>query len=480
MTVDFSGVVPELALAVDRSADLPLGQQVQEALRTAIRAGRLRSGERLPSTRQLADQLGVSRGLVVSAYEQLFAEGYVVSAVGSGTRVADGLGVAADSTASGAVRPPVPAPVTGIDFGYGVPDLRAFPTRDWLWALGDAMRALPTADLGDGTTEGDDHLRAVLAGYHRRVRAGCAEPAGTIVVGGFRQGLTFVLGALAARGIERIGLEDPGPRDHDHIARRAGLRVSAVPIDPEGVLVDDLRASGARAVLLTPAHQCPTGAVLSPARRHELVEWAHQVDGVIVEDDYDAEFRYDRQPVGSLQGLAPDRVVALGSVSKTLAPALRVGWVFTPPRFRDGILTEKFLSCRGVPQLDQAALARLIETGRFDRHLRRVRDSYRQRRDTLVTAVDEHLAGASITGLDAGHHALLQLPPGVDEERVVAQAAAAGIAVRGLGDYRVTADDEAPRDPLPAALLIGFGNLTTRQIREGIGVLGEVVAARPS
>lgn len=480
MTVDFSGVVPELALAVDRSAELPLGQQVQEALRTAIRAGRLRAGERLPSTRQLADQLGVSRGLVVSAYEQLLAEGYVVSAVGSGTRVADGLGDAADAAASGAVRPPVPVPVTGIDFGYGVPDLRAFPTRDWLWALGDAMRALPTADLGDGTTEGDDHLRAVLAGYHRRVRAGCAEPAGTIVVGGFRQGLTFVLGALAARGIERIGLEDPGPRDHDHIARRAGLRVSAVPIDPEGVLVDDLRASGARAVLLTPAHQCPTGAVLSPARRHELVEWAHEVDGVIVEDDYDAEFRYDRQPVGSLQGLAPDRVVALGSVSKTLAPALRIGWVFTPPRFRGGILTEKSLSCRGVPQLDQAALARIIETGRFDRHLRRVRDSYRQRRDTLVTAVDEHLAGASITGLDAGHHALLQLPPGVDEERVVAQAAAAGIAVRGLGDYRVTADDEAPRDPLPAALVIGFGNLTTRQIREGIGVLGEVVAARPS
>jgi GntR family transcriptional regulator/MocR family aminotransferase len=480
MTVDFSGVVPELALAVDRSAELPLGQQVQEALRTAIRAGRLRAGERLPSTRQLADQLGVSRGLVVSAYEQLLAEGYVVSAVGSGTRVADGLGDAADAAASGAVRPPVPVPVTGIDFGYGVPDLRAFPTRDWLWALGDAMRALPTADLGDGTTEGDDHLRAVLAGYHRRVRAGCAEPAGTIVVGGFRQGLTFVLGALAAHGIERIGLEDPGPRDHDHIARRAGLRVSAVPIDPEGVLVDDLRASGARAVLLTPAHQCPTGAVLSPARRHELVEWAHEVDGVIVEDDYDAEFRYDRQPVGSLQGLAPDRVVALGSVSKTLAPALRIGWVFTPPRFRGGILTEKSLSCRGVPQLDQAALARIIETGRFDRHLRRVRDSYRQRRDTLVTAVDEHLAGASITGLDAGHHALLQLPPGVDEERVVAQAAAAGIAVRGLGDYRVTADDEAPRDPLPAALVIGFGNLTTRQIREGIGVLGEVVAARPS
>ena len=481
MAVDFSGVVPELALAVDRSADVPLGQQVQEALRSAIRAGRMRSGERLPSTRQLAEQLGVSRGLVVSAYEQLLAEGYVVSTVGSGTRVADGP-AGADTVAAGAdATPPAdPGPVVRIDFGYGVPDLRAFPTRDWLWALGDAMNALPTADLGDGTAEGDDHLRAVLAGYHRRVRAGCAEPADTIVVGGFRQGLTFVLGALAAHGIERIGLEDPGPRDHDHIARRAGLRVSAVSVDSDGARVDDLHASGARAVLLTPAHQCPTGAVLSPARRRELVEWAHAVDGVILEDDYDAEFRYDRHPVGSLQGLAPDRVVALGSVSKTLAPALRIGWVFTPPRFRDRVLAEKSLSCRGVPQLDQAALARLVETGRFDKHLRRVRDSYRHRRDALVAAVTEHLAGASVTGLDAGHHALLPLPAGVDEERVVAQARAEGVAVRGLGDYRVTPDDQPPGDVLPPALVIGFGNVTTRQIREGIRVLGEVVATHAS
>ncbi len=364
-----------------------------------------------------------------------------------------------------------------IDFGYGVPDLRAFPARDWLWALGDAMNALPTADLGDGTAEGDDHLRAVLAGYHRRVRAGCTDAVDTIVVGGFRQGLTFVLGALAAHGIERIGLEDPGPRDHDHIARRAGLRVSAVRVDADGVLVDDLRASGARAVLLTPAHQCPTGAVLSPARRRELVAWAHEVDGVILEDDYDAEFRYDRQPVGSLQGLAPAHVVALGSVSKTLAPALRIGWVFTPPRFRDAILTEKSLSCRGVPQLDQVALARLIESGRFDRHLRKVRDSYRQRRDTLVAAVEEQVRGASITGLEAGHHALLRLPAGVDEGRIVAQARAEGVAVRGLGDYRVTVDDQAPGVDWPPALVIGFGNVTTRQIREGIGALGELVAA---
>src|SRR3954453_11479335 len=479
MTADFSGVVPELALVLDRSAAVPLGEQVQAALRTAIRAGRLRSGERLPSTRQLADQLGVSRGLVVSAYEQLLAEGYVVSTVGSGTRVADALTGSGHSIPSEASEAD-PARLTTmpeIDFGYGVPDLRAFSTRDWLWALGDAIKAMPTVDLGDGTPEGDAKLRAVLAGYHRRVRAGCADPAQTVVVGGFRQGLNFVLGALVAHGIERIGLEDPGPRDPDHIARRAGLRVSAVAVDAEGIRVDQLRAGGARAVLLTPAHQCPTGAVLSPSRRHELVQWAHEVDGVILEDDYDAEFRYDRQPVGSLQGLAPDRVVALGSVSKTLAPALRIGWVFTPPRFRDSILTEKQLSCRGVPQLDQAALARLIETGRFDRHLRRARDSYRQRRDALVAAVEEHMHGASTTGLDAGHHVVLRLPTGVDEERVVGQAHAAGIAVRGLSDYRVTPDDAAPCGFVPAALVIGFGNVTTRQIRDGIGVLGELVAA---
>lgn len=479
MSVDFSGLVPDVALAVDRSADVPLGQQVQGALRNAIRAGRMRSGERLPSTRQLADQLGVSRGLVVSAYEQLLAEGYVVSAVGSGTRVANGIAGTSDQDPAATAEAPRPAPATLIDFGYGLPDLRAFPTRDWLWALGDALNTMATVDLGDGTTAGNDHLRAVLAGYHRRVRAGHADPADTIVVGGFRQGLTFVLGALAAHGIEQIGLEDPGPRHHDQIARRAGLRVAAVPVDADGVRVDDLHSSGARAVLLTPAHQCPTGAVLSPTRRHELVEWAHEVDGVILEDDYDAEFRYDRQPVGALQGLAPDRVVALGSVSKTLAPALRIGWVFTPPRLREAILAEMALSCRGVPQHDQAALARLIETGRFDRHLRRVRDTYRQRRDALVAAVAEHVEGASITGLDAGHHALLRLPDGVDEGQVVAQARAGGVAVASLRDYRVT-DDDRPGVILPPALVVGFGNVTTRQIWQGIGVLGELVAGRAS
>lgn len=485
MSVDFTGVVPDLGIGVDRSTGVPLGHQVQEELRTAIRSGRLRPGERLPSSRQLAAGLGVSRGLVVAAYDQLYAEGYLVTTVGSGTRVAEGVAqrvtTSDENAASAADAGSVSEPATGsdpeVDFAYGVPDLRSFPTRDWMWALGEAARRMPTADLGDEQAQGDSRLREVLTSYHRRVRAGCADPDDTIVVGGFRQGLAFVLASLNRHGIDRIGLEDPGPREHDLLARRAGLRVSAVPTDEEGVRVADLRLSGARAVLVTPAHQCPTGAALSPARRHQLVDWAREVDGVILEDDYDAEFRYDRQPVGSLQGLAPDRVIALGSVSKTLAPALRIGWVLAPQPFRSEITAEKVLSTRGVPQLDQAALARLIDSGRFDRHLRKVRDVYRQRRDVLVDAVATHMPGTSIMGLEAGHHVLLQVPDGVDEGRIVARAAEQSIAVRGVNEYRVQADGGGPREPLPAALVIGFGNVTPSRIQHGIGVLGSLVAA---
>ncbi len=207
------------------------------------------------------------------------------------------------------------------------------------------------------------------------------------MVGGFRQGLAFTLATLARSGIDVVGLEDPGPREHDVIAQRAGLEAVPVPVDAEGLDVAALRATQARAVLVTPAHQCPTGVALSPSRRRELVAWANEVDGVIFEDDYDAEFRYDRQAVGSLQGLDPERVFALGSVSKTIAPAIRIGWVLAPPRFLEALTEEKQLSSRGAPGLDQEALALLIESGRFDRHLRRVRDLYRARRDALAEEV---------------------------------------------------------------------------------------------
>jgi GntR family transcriptional regulator/MocR family aminotransferase len=461
---------------LDRGAGA-LGTQIQEQLRTAIRDRRLGAGERLPSSRRLAELLGVSRGTVVDAYAQLWAEGYLESTVGSGTRVAalptPSAPTTAGPTTTGPARVPAPSPSprpTAIDFEYGVPDLGSVPLVDWSWAIGEATRTLPTAELGDEDEAGSRHLREVVTAYHRRVRAGCATADDAVVVSGFRQGLTFALAALSRQGFDRIALEDPGPREHSLIARRAGLKPVPVPVDDDGLDVDRLRESGARAVLLTPAHQCPTGVALGPARRRALIAWAEEVDGVVLEDDYDAEFRYDRQPVGSLQGLDPARVIALGSVSKTLAPAIRLGWMLAPERFRTGIVEEKRLTSRGAPGLDQEALALLMETGRFDRHLRRVRELYRARRDVLAAEVELAFGPGRLQGLAAGCHALLRLPDGSSERHVVAAAAAKGVRVRPLGDYRF-----ADTQPLPPALVLGFGNVGEQQIREGIRVLAEVV-----
>jgi GntR family transcriptional regulator / MocR family aminotransferase len=301
------------------------------------------------------------------------------------------------------------------------------------------------------------------------VRAGCAVADDAVVVGGFRQGLAFTLATLARSGIEALALEDPGPREHDIIARRAGLTVAPVPVDAEGLNVAALRASRARCVLVTPAHQCPTGVALGPSRRRELVTWAHEVDGVILEDDYDAEFRYDRQAVGSLQGLDPERVFALGSVSKTIAPAIRIGWVLAPPRFVEVLTEEKQLSSRGAPGLDQEALALLVESGRFDRHLRRVRDLYRARRDALAEEVATVFGPDRLQGLAAGCHTVLLLPREVDEDAVVEAARSLGVRVSGLRRYRLT------HTPAPPALLLAFGNLSEHQLVRGVHVIAEAV-----
>ena len=475
MTVEWARGGPDLLVLLDRDAG-GLGSQIQDHLRAAIRERRLVSGERLPSTRRLAALLGVARGTVVEAYEQLLAEGYVLSTVGSGTRVA---AIPPSEEVSGHAAEPVSAvSPRPIDFEYGIPDLRTVPLSDWSWAVSKATQTLPTAALGDDDPAGWRHLRDVVSAYHRRVRAGSATTDDTVIVAGFRQGLTFALATLARRGIHRIALEDPGPRDHDVIAQRAGLEAVPVPVDAEGLDVDRLRDSGARAVLLTPAHQCPTGVALGPSRRRDLMAWAEEVDGVILEDDYDAEFRYDRQPVGSLQGLNPRRVIAFGSVSKTLAPALRLGWVLAPPPLRDDIIEEKRLTSRGAPGLDQEALALLMETGRFDRHLRRVRELYRARRDVLAAEVDRTFGPGRLTGLAAGCHAVLQLPAGADERAVAATAATLGVLVNTLGHYRFSATAR-PAEPLAPALVIGFGNVDEARIRDGVRILAAAAGAQP-
>lgn len=320
MSITGLGKGSALLLTLDRDAPTPLGHQLQHQLRSAVRDGRLRAGERLPSSRGLCEDLGVSRGMVVECYEQLIAEGYLVGAPGSGTRVAPGVSEPTLRSQQLQNTSPTTHPRVDVNFEYGVPDLRSAPLGDWMWALREAGRTAPTAVMGGETDAGALQLREVTATYHRRVRAGTAEADQTVIVNGFRQGLVLALGALARSGVERVGLDDPGPCQHDEIVRRAGMQPVAVPVDHDGLDIDALRRSGARAVVVTPAHQCPTGVVMKPERRQALIAWSAEVDGIVLEDDYDAEFRYDRQPVGSLQGLAPDRVLALGSLSKTLAP----------------------------------------------------------------------------------------------------------------------------------------------------------------
>jgi GntR family transcriptional regulator/MocR family aminotransferase len=336
VAIQWSGLGPELLLRLDRDSDQPLRSQLETGLRDAIRDGRLPAGERLPSSRELARELGVSRGLVQECYGQLLSEGYLDSQVGSATRVA---ARAYPEFGSALARAPRPAasPRLIADFRSGVPDLASFPRSDWVWAMREACREVATAELDYGDPRGSGALREVVAGYLRRVRAAAADQENLIVCTGFAQGLNLVLRVVSQLGVGRVAFEDPGYGDVEtstsvRSAGLAGAQAVHVPVDDLGVDVAALAASGARAVVVTPAHQSPTGVVLAASRRHALVEWASRHDAFIVEDDYDSEFRYDREPVGVLQGIAPDRVFTLGTVSKSLAPAVRLGWVVAPPR----------------------------------------------------------------------------------------------------------------------------------------------------
>ncbi|POX53768.1 PLP-dependent aminotransferase family protein [Streptomyces sp. Ru71] len=468
MPVQWSSCPPELLLAVDRGSGRPLRAQVEHALRDAIRGGRLTVGERLPSSRELARTLGLSRGLVQECYAQLRAEGYLVARPGSATRVASGAAAPPD----GAQPPPATAPLLA-DFRWGVPDLGSFPLRDWLWATREAARAMPTAAFGYGDARGSAHLREVLAGYLRRVRAAAAAPDHILVCNGYAQGLGLVLRVLAEGGVRTVAFEDPGsPGAARAAAEAAGLRAVFVPVDAHGVDVQALAATDARAVVVTPAHQWPTGVALAPERRLALIEWARGRDAIVVEDDYDAEFRYDREPLGALQGLAPDRVVLLGTVSKSLAPALRLGWMLCPPALTGALTEHKHRSDRGTPTLDQLALAALMESGRFDRHLRRMRALYAARRTALLAALAEHAPDVPVTGLAAGFHAVARLPEDADEDQVVTAARARGVGLYGIGACRA-ADHGGP-----AQLVLGFGDVGERAVAEGIAAVGPLLTGR--
>ena len=473
MAIQWSGLGPELLLRLDRDSGLPLRSQLEDGIRDAIRDGRLQPGERLPSSREFARELGVSRGLVQECYGQLLSEGYLDSQVGSATRVAPRAYPAASPTPPPAAAA-APARRLIADFRSGVPDLASFPRSDWVWAMREACREVATADLDYGDPRGSRALREVLAGYLRRVRAVAVVPEDIIVCTGFAQGLNLVLGVLSQLGVGRVAFEDPGYGDDDTStsvgsAGVAGAQAVRVPVDDLGADVAALTATGARTVVVTPAHQSPTGVVLAAARRHALVEWASRHDAYIVEDDYDSEFRYDREPVGVLQGIAPDRVFTLGTVSKSLAPSVRLGWVIAPPALSGAVAEAKLFSDRGTSGLDQLALAALLRSGRYDRHLRKMRGVYARRREVLIGALKRHAPGVRLTGLAAGFHAVAHLPAAADEDAVVAEALRRSVGLYGMAPFRAT------RAAAPPQLVVGFGLTGERAIEAGIAAVADLL-----
>lgn len=445
-------------MALEAGSGVTLHEQLEQALREHIRTGRLPLGSRLPSSRSLARALGISRGVVLEAYSQLGAEGYLVSSQGAPTRVA---------FAPTAERPPVPAAELDAPRRYSfdpfLPDLGAFPRDAWLRSMRAAGREASFAELGHGDPRGTVTLRNALMTYLGRARSAAPEPEHTLVCAGSTQGFAILCRVLRARGVERIASEDPGWAQHRLVAQQAGLEAVPVPVDGQGIDVEALDRSGCEAVVVTAAHQFPTGEVLSSERRAALLAWAEDADGLIVEDDYDSELRYDRGAVGALQGLAPERVCLIGSVSARLAPALRLGWILSPSWLTGALAYEKALADGSAPALDQLALADFIARGELDRHLRRMRALYGARRAALVAA----LRGATVNGVAGGLFALALLPPGTDEEAVVTAAAARGLSVEGLASHRVGDG--------PPGLVLGYGCLSEPALERGVALLTNLV-----
>jgi GntR family transcriptional regulator / MocR family aminotransferase len=336
----------------------------------------------------------------------------------------------------------------------------------------EASRTAPADALGYGDPRGNRRLREVLAAYLRRVRGAVADPERIVICAGFAQGVNLVFRALARSGVELVAFEDPGDDDNQATANHWGLGGVPVRIDERGIDVDALAASGARAVVLTPAHQFPTGVVLAAERRQALAGWAESGAATIIEDDYDSEFRYDREPVGALQGLAPNRVALIGTVSKSLSPALRLGWIVCPAGLLEGVTEEKARDDRGCPGLDQLALATMIESGRFDRHLRRMRGVYAGRRRALIDALGEHAPSVELQGLAAGIHLVGRLPEAADELAIVAAAARRSVGLYPMSRYRADGRTRPPQ------LVLGFGGLGEAAIRRGIAAVGDLLTPR--
>ncbi|MFG2880391.1 PLP-dependent aminotransferase family protein [Streptomyces sp. NPDC048337] len=434
-------------LHLDLSAGRGLRAGLTEALREAARSGRLAAGTRLPSSRSLAADLGIARNTVAEAYTELVAEGWLTARQGSGTRVAERARPRKPAAAA-RVRHPTRR---GAAYSLipGSPDVGGFPRAAWLSAARRALTDAPNEAFGysaDG--RGRPELREALTGYLARARGVYVDPDRIVLCSGFVHALGLLARLLRARRVREMAVEGYSLDIHRDLLARAGLRTRPLGVDAEGARTQELTGA-VGAVLLTPAHQFPTGAALTPARRAAVVDWARITGGLVLEDDYDGEFRYDRQPVGALQGLDPDRVVYLGTASKSLAPGLRMGWMVVPPGLLDEVLAVKGASDWTSSALDQLTLAEFITSGAYDRHVRSMRLRYRRRRDELVAALAGRVA---VSGIAAGLHAVLDLPAGT-ERSVIQSAAWHDLALNGLSGFRHPDADLPPRE----ALVVGYG-----------------------
>ncbi|MFI1563710.1 PLP-dependent aminotransferase family protein [Streptomyces sp. NPDC020490] len=448
----WSGVGVDLHLEPEAGDGRRIG--LERALRDAVRDGRLAPGTRLPATRRLATELGISRGTAKAAYDQLVAEGYLTARQGSGTRVA-----LLPSVDTGTPEAAAHARVPRFDLRPGSPDVGAFPAAAWLRALRRAIATAPLLAYDYGDPRGRVELRTALSGYLGRARGVIAPPERIVITSGYVQGLALLTRVLGGAG---IAMEDPGLPFHREVVRHNGGTVVPVRVDGRGVCAEELGDVGA--VVATPAHQYPTGVTLHPERRRALTDWARARGGLIVEDDYDGEFRYDRQPVGALQGMAPGQVVYLGTASKTLGPALRLGWMVLPPDLVDAVADAKLHSDHHTETIGQLALAELIDSHAYDRHVRAGRLRYRRRRDQLLDRLGSRRA---VRGIAAGLHALVEV---ADEADVLARAEAEGLAVGHLGDHWHT-----PGEGRPQGLVVGYGTPRERVYPEALEVLAKVL-----
>jgi GntR family transcriptional regulator/MocR family aminotransferase len=438
---DAAGADLHLDLAATRGRN-----DLVRALHDSIRSGRLPAGTRLPSSRSLAKDLGIARNTVADAYGQLVAEGWLTARQGSGTVVANRAGTPLDAV------PPLSASWSKAksyryDLTPGAPDLSTFPRSEWLAAARKALPSAPNEAFGYGDPRGRIELRRMLADYLARARGVRADPERILICSGYVQALSLLSEVLKSQGGTTVSVEEFGYALHLDVVRSRGLEPVPVPVDELGACVSGLTGQGA---LLTPAHQMPTGVPLAPERRTAAVEWAREAGAVLIEDDYDGEFRYDRQALGALQALDPERVVYTGTASKSLAPGLRLAWMVLPQRLIEPVVAAKRTADYQTATLDQLTLAEFIASGHYDRQVRRSRLHYRRRRDRLVQLLAVRAPEVKVAGISAGLHVLLDVPG--DAEDIVARAARQGLGLTTLSNYHFT--------PTPAtrqAVIVGYG-----------------------